>query len=171
MDKAVYGSLPAACGKSTDLPVLLQQGDQEVDGVHDVGTDLTLSHGHVGNGDAHAQHLLQLELDRGLGLVDLQEICKGGSHASHDLHPFVPCRRKAPDSLPEDMHMHSCPLTHQRVCWAEGGPRTSKARAECTAIALLLQFPFSRLLLAELTICHQPPVHFMPAPLDPWLDP
>ena len=55
------------------LPVLLEQGDQEVDGVHDVGTDLSLGHADVADGHSHAQHLLQLELDGGLGLSDLND--------------------------------------------------------------------------------------------------
>ena len=54
------------------LPVLLEQGDQEVDGVHNVGTDLSLGHADVANSDGHAQHLLQLELDGRLGLIDLR---------------------------------------------------------------------------------------------------
>mmetsp|Transcript_16511 Transcript_16511/g.41197 ORF Transcript_16511/g.41197 Transcript_16511/m.41197 type:complete len:273 (+) Transcript_16511:142-960(+) len=53
------------------LPVLLEQGHQEVDGVADVGADLRVGHAHVGHGHTQAQHLLQLELDGGLGLVHL----------------------------------------------------------------------------------------------------
>ena len=59
------------------LPVLLEQGDQEVDRVVDVGADLLLRHGHVGDGHAHAQHLLQLELDGRLGLGHLQSTGAG----------------------------------------------------------------------------------------------
>jgi len=53
------------------LPVLLQQGDQEVDGQHGVGQKLIFGHLDVANGDTQAQDLLQLELDRGLQVVDL----------------------------------------------------------------------------------------------------
>jgi len=50
------------------LPVLLEQGDQEVDAQHDVGKDLVLSHGDVADSDTQAKNLLQLELDGGLDL-------------------------------------------------------------------------------------------------------
>lgn len=53
------------------LPVLLEQGDEEVDGQHDVGEDLVLSHGDVADGDTEAKDLLQLELDRGADLIEL----------------------------------------------------------------------------------------------------
>jgi hypothetical protein len=45
------------------LPALLQQGDEVVDGQHDVTNQLILGHANVANGDTHAEHLLQLELD------------------------------------------------------------------------------------------------------------
>ena len=51
------------------LPVLLQQRDEEVDGQHDVGHKLVLSHLNVANGNTETQHLLELELDGGLDLV------------------------------------------------------------------------------------------------------
>jgi hypothetical protein len=68
---------PAECGPCvlSHLPVLLEQGDQEVDAVHDVGPDLCFLHGHVGHSHTQAQHLLQLELDGRLGLIHL---CRGG---------------------------------------------------------------------------------------------
>jgi len=53
------------------LPSLLQQRDEVVDGQHDVGDELILSHANVSDSDTHAENLLQLELDGGLDLVDL----------------------------------------------------------------------------------------------------
>ena len=53
------------------LPVLLQQGDKEVDRHRDVGEDLLLSLGNGANSDTNAQDLLQLELDSTGGLIDL----------------------------------------------------------------------------------------------------
>lgn len=53
------------------LPVLLEQGDQEVDGELDVEGDLSRSHGDVSHSQGHAHDLLHLELDGGLGDLDL----------------------------------------------------------------------------------------------------
>lgn len=53
------------------LPSLLQERDQVVDGQHDVGDELILSHANVADGDTHAENLLQLELDGGLDIGDL----------------------------------------------------------------------------------------------------
>jgi hypothetical protein len=53
------------------LPSLLQQRDEVVDGQHNVTNQLVLSHANVANGDTHAEHLLQLELDGRLDLVHL----------------------------------------------------------------------------------------------------
>jgi len=53
------------------LPVLLEQRDQEVDGHHDVGKELILSHLNVTNSDTQAENLLKLELDGGTDLVGL----------------------------------------------------------------------------------------------------
>ena len=50
------------------LPALFQQGDEVVDGQHDVADELVLRHPHVTHGHPHAQHLFQLELDRRLDL-------------------------------------------------------------------------------------------------------
>ena len=64
-----HGSLD---GKATNvLPALLEQGDEVVDGQHDVGNQLLRLHADVSDGDTHAQNLLQLELDGRLDLVDL----------------------------------------------------------------------------------------------------
>jgi len=53
------------------LPVLLQQGDEEVDRDLHVGVDLLRGHADMGTSDAKGEHLLQLELDGGLDVVDL----------------------------------------------------------------------------------------------------
>jgi hypothetical protein len=64
-----HGSLD---GQATNvLPSLLQQRDEVVDGQHDVTDQLILSHADISDSDTHAEHLLQLELDGGLDLVDL----------------------------------------------------------------------------------------------------
>jgi hypothetical protein len=53
------------------LPVLLEEGHQEVDGQLHVEGDITGTHVHVGNGQGHAHDFLHLELDGGLGGLDL----------------------------------------------------------------------------------------------------
>ena len=53
------------------LPALLEQGDEVVDGKHDVGDELLLGHLDVADSDTHAENLLQLELDGGLDLGNL----------------------------------------------------------------------------------------------------
>ena len=53
------------------LPVLLQQGHQEVHGQVDVLHELLLTHLHVTHGDAEAENLLHLELDGGLEVQGL----------------------------------------------------------------------------------------------------
>ncbi|GBE59374.1 short-chain dehydrogenase, putative [Babesia ovata] len=59
-------------GETTHVvPVLLEQTDKVVDGENDVRPQLLVGHLDVSNGDTHAEHLLQLELDTGLDLPDL----------------------------------------------------------------------------------------------------
>ncbi len=53
------------------LPVLLQQGNQEVNSQLDVQGNIARSHGDVGNSQRHAHDLLHLELDGGLGDFNL----------------------------------------------------------------------------------------------------
>lgn len=53
------------------LPPLLEQRHEVVDAQHDVADELLLVHVDVADRHAHAQHLLQLELDRRLDLRDL----------------------------------------------------------------------------------------------------
>lgn len=63
-----HGSLD---GKTSNvLPALLEKRDKVVDGQHDVGNKLLLSHLDVADGDTHAENLLELELDGALNLVD-----------------------------------------------------------------------------------------------------
>jgi len=51
-------------GQAADvLPALLQQGDEVVDGQHNVGDQLILSHADVSDSNTHAENLLKLELD------------------------------------------------------------------------------------------------------------
>ena len=61
------------------LPVLLQQGHQEVHGQVDVLSQLLLSHLDIANGNIQAQNLLHLELDGGLQVSDfgLQVVAVG----------------------------------------------------------------------------------------------
>lgn len=53
------------------MPSLLQQTDEVVDGQHDVGDELILSHADVTNGNTETQDLLKLELDGTLDVGDL----------------------------------------------------------------------------------------------------
>jgi hypothetical protein len=53
------------------LPSLLEQGHQVVDGQHDVSDQLVLSHANVSDGNTETQHLLELELDGALDVIDL----------------------------------------------------------------------------------------------------
>lgn len=53
------------------LPLLLQQGDQEVDGQENLGNQDFLLHLNVTDTDIHTQDLLQLELDGRSDVTDL----------------------------------------------------------------------------------------------------
>ena len=53
------------------LPALLEEGDEVVDGQHDVADKLLIGHVDVADSDTHAENLLELELDGGLDLGDL----------------------------------------------------------------------------------------------------
>jgi len=68
-DRLAHGRLDV---KGLDvLPVLLEEGDEEVDAQHDVGEDLVLGHLDVTDGDTQAENLLELELDGRLDFDDL----------------------------------------------------------------------------------------------------
>jgi len=61
------------------LPVLLQEGDKEVDTQHDIGEDLVVVHLDVANGDTETQDLLELEFDGGADFGDfVGQILSGG---------------------------------------------------------------------------------------------
>jgi hypothetical protein len=53
------------------LPALLEEGDEVVDGQHDVANELLIGHVDVADSDTHAENLLELELDGGLDVGDL----------------------------------------------------------------------------------------------------
>jgi len=53
------------------LPVLLQEGHEEVDAKHDVSENLILGHLDVSDGNTEAENLLELELDRAAHLGEL----------------------------------------------------------------------------------------------------
>jgi hypothetical protein len=53
------------------LPVLFQQGYEEVDTQLYILEDLFFIHTDIANSYSHAQHFLKLELDHGLGLIYL----------------------------------------------------------------------------------------------------
>lgn len=53
------------------LPVLLEQGNQEVNSDVDVGEELLLGHLDVADSNTKAKSLLELELDGGLNLINL----------------------------------------------------------------------------------------------------
>ena len=60
------------------LPVLLQEGDQEVDGHEDVLDELFLGEGNVTDGNTQAEDLLQLKLDGlPLGIHEVLEVSSG----------------------------------------------------------------------------------------------
>ena len=73
------------------LPVLGQEGDEEVDGHVDVGDDLILGHADVGNGDTHTKGFLtlQLELDGGLLGLDLLGYVLVGAQDGGELSGLV----------------------------------------------------------------------------------
>jgi hypothetical protein len=70
------------------LPVLLQQGNKEVDRQHDVGNQLILSHLKMTNSNTETENLLQLELDGGtelVGLIGQGIVVRDGSRELTDL--------------------------------------------------------------------------------------
>jgi len=71
------------------LPVLLQQGDEEVDGKHNVAEQFFVFHVDVADGHTEAEHLLQLELDGGADFVDLGNQVVGVGDWSRELASLV----------------------------------------------------------------------------------
>jgi hypothetical protein len=53
------------------LPLLLEQGSQEIQGHNDVLSDFLVVHGLVGDSDVKVSNLLQLPLDGSLDVIDL----------------------------------------------------------------------------------------------------
>lgn len=53
------------------LPALLEQGNEVVDGQHDVSNKLVLGHANVADGNTEAKNLLKLELDGGPDIGNL----------------------------------------------------------------------------------------------------
>ena len=64
--------LKQSCEKTYILPVLLQQGDQEVHTHLHILKDLLFLHTEVPNSNSHAKYLLQLEFNSCLGLIDFR---------------------------------------------------------------------------------------------------
>lgn len=86
------------------LPVLLEEGHEEVDGNVDVGEELLLGHLDVADGDAEAKGLLELELDGGLDLVDLLSHLVLGSDDAGELARLVEAgAQKTGDHLDEGL--------------------------------------------------------------------
>jgi hypothetical protein len=71
------------------LPVLLQEGDKEVDGHDDVLDDEILSETDVTNGNSDTENLLKLELDGTLDGVDLLHHVLSGEEESWELSSLV----------------------------------------------------------------------------------
>ena len=81
------------------LPVLLEQGHQEVHGKSDVLHQLVLGHAHVTHGDTEAENLLHLELDGGLDIIDLLlHVVRMGDHG-RELASLVEARAEEPGDL------------------------------------------------------------------------
>jgi len=81
------------------LPVLLEKGDQEVDGHHNVGKELILSHVDVTDSDTQAKNLLQLELDGGTDLIGLLTNVIGVSDGGRELTSLVETRSQKTRNL------------------------------------------------------------------------
>jgi len=84
------------------LPVLLEKGDQEVDGELDVGHQLLLSHSDVAHSNTKAEHLLELELDGALKVVNLGGHIVIVGKEGREFSGLVQTRTKKPWNLPDD---------------------------------------------------------------------
>ena len=85
------------------LPVLLEQGHKEVDGLDGVGDNLVLGHADVANGNTDGEHLLHLELDGGLELVDLGLKVLLVGHGGRELARLVEAWAKDTGKLLEEL--------------------------------------------------------------------
>jgi len=85
------------------LPILFQQGNKEIDCDTDVLDKLIGGLGNVPDGDAHAKHLLQLELDGAAKLVDLgQQVLRVGEEGGELVH-LVQTGDKTGDLTDDDL--------------------------------------------------------------------
>ena len=97
---ATHGALDV---QSLDiLPVLLQQGNQRVDGNLDVGVDLLLGELNVGDGNSDGQDLLQLELDVATDVINLVGDGFGALQEGWELTKLVHGRSKKTRDLLHD---------------------------------------------------------------------
>lgn len=67
------------------LPALLEEGDEVVDGEHEVGNEGLLLHLDVADGNTEAQNLLELELDGGADVGDLDGHVLSGGDGGREL--------------------------------------------------------------------------------------
>jgi hypothetical protein len=83
------------------LPVLGEEGDEVVDSEDNVGLDLVDGHIDVGDGNTKAERLLglHLELDGGLGLLDLLGNILGGVEDRRELTGLVKTRTEETGDL------------------------------------------------------------------------
>merc|ERR1712062_101841 len=81
------------------LPVLLQQGDQEVDTQHNIADQLIRCHFNMANGNSQAQHLFHLEFYSGLDLINLSCHSITVGQKSWKLANLVQSRAKNPGNL------------------------------------------------------------------------
>jgi len=81
------------------LPVLLQQGHQEVHGQVDILGELLLGHLHVAHSNIEAENLLHLELDGGLEVEALRVNVIGVGDQGGELAGLVESRSKEPGDL------------------------------------------------------------------------
>jgi len=79
--------------------VLLEKGDQEVDGHHDVGQKLILRHVDVTDSDTQAENLLKLELDGGTDLISLLANVIGVGDGGGELSGLVETRSQKTRNL------------------------------------------------------------------------
>lgn len=79
--------------------MLLEEGNQEVDGHHDVGEELILGHLDVADSDTQAEDLLELELDGGTDLVGLLANVIGVGDGGGELTGLVETRSQKTGDL------------------------------------------------------------------------
>lgn len=86
------------------MPVLLEEGDEEVDAQHGVGNEFIIGHLNVTNGNTQAKNLLKLELDGGSGFFNLGSQVIRVSNGGGELTGLVQTRtQKTGDLLDDDI--------------------------------------------------------------------